>query len=134
MASLDQNVLRILVVEDEPDLIDFFMTVLEPMGARIDWATTAEEAEAAVTEKDYGLVIADHRLAGERTGLDLYACCQRERPELPFLLMSGFSDQVFQALLKAQGLSCPTYLEKPFSVATCQRTVGQVLGVPESAE
>ena len=53
---------RILLVEDEPDLADLLMLILRSNGYVADLALTVTQAERLLTERSYGLVIADWRL------------------------------------------------------------------------
>lgn len=115
---------RILVVEDNPDLGSFTAQFLEDHGYQISYARSAEEALAQLTGPagDFDAVFSDVVMPG-MGGLALARELRRQRPQLPVILTSGFSDAIAEG--GHQGF---TFLAKPYSAEQVCQMLGQVLG------
>jgi CheY-like chemotaxis protein len=68
----------------------------------------------------YDLVITD-QVMPEMTGLQLSVELLKIRPELPIIIMTGYSESVDQDKAKAAGIR--EYIEKPFT----KRLISQVI-------
>ena len=102
---------RILVVEDNLEVGSFAVQVLADLGYETDWATTAEEALATVDKESnrFDVVFSDVVMPG-MGGLELARILRCQRPELPVVLASGYSDVL--ARDEEHGF---TLLQKPYS-------------------
>jgi signal transduction histidine kinase len=84
---------RILVVDDDPDLVKVVGAFLEPAGYEIGIATSAARALAMAGEQEFDLVLCDLTLPG-RTGLEI----ARELRETGFagkvVIMTGCDDAI----------------------------------------
>jgi signal transduction histidine kinase len=91
---------RILIVEDDPGIALLERRVLERAGHSAETVSTPAEALARVGEGRFDLVILDYRLAEASTGIDLYRQLQHDWPDLPAILVTGYSDEskVIEAL------------------------------------
>jgi DNA-binding response OmpR family regulator len=101
--------MKILVVEDEPALLDYLMSLILGQGMLADGVGTIDEASAALATSTYDLVILDRTLP-DGDGLTLLA--DMKRPAPPVLLLTareGKADVV-------HGLNegADDYLTKPF--------------------
>src|SRR5690606_25696968 len=108
---------RILVVEDNPDLGNFTAQILEDHGYRISYARSAEEALAQLAgpESDFDAVFSDVVMPG-MGGLALARELRRQRPQLPVILTSGYSEAIAEG--GDQGFA---FLAKPYSAEqVCQ--------------
>ena len=96
---------RILVVDDEPDLIDLYQMELVRRGFDCQTAGSGNEALALIKENPFDLVITDFRMPNG-TGLDLLRgslshSTDTNRPRIPFIIITGFVEQgVVTALLE----------------------------------
>jgi two-component system nitrogen regulation response regulator NtrX len=89
---------RILVVDDVGDWRATIVGLLEDEGYVARSAATAEEALELFTSEHWDLAIVDIRL-DERdetntAGLDLAAELKARQPDLPVVMITGYSDQV----------------------------------------
>jgi PAS domain S-box-containing protein len=92
---------RILIVEDDAGIALLERRALERRGYAAAAAATPEEAFERLREPGrFDLAILDFRLSGPESGLDLYRRLRAEWPELPAILVTGFSDEgkVIEAL------------------------------------
>ncbi|EKT4448778.1 response regulator [Pseudomonas putida] len=114
---------RILLVEDNSDLARFSAQILEDHGYQVSCARTAEEALAQLTGPAGGFdaVFSDVVMPG-MGGLALALELRRQRPQLPVILTSGYSDAIAEG--GHQGF---TFLAKPYSAEQLCQTLGNVL-------
>lgn len=116
---------RILLVEDETPMREGTALALAGKG----YDVTACPNPVAAMERfhmapeTYALVLADVTMPG-MTGVALVRRLREARPDLPVVLMSGYSESVTPEVLRELGAD---YLRKPFSVRALARTVRRVL-------
>ncbi len=78
----------ILLIDDDPGVLDSLRRVLSAEGWRIVTARTGEEALGRLRQEQPNLVITDLRMAGVN-GWDLVFHERMERPELPIFVMTA---------------------------------------------
>ena len=103
---------RVLVVEDNVEIGRFATQILDDLGYRTEWATTAAEAldRLATAGEGFDVVFSDVVMPGGMNGIDL-ACAIRERhPDLPVVLTSGYSH-----VLAEEGPHGFDLVHKPYS-------------------
>ncbi len=105
--------MRILVVEDEAGIRAFLARAFEAEGFQVEVVSDGERGLARALEGDYEIVILDLMLPG-RTGLEVLEELQRQRPELPVLILSARTDLATK--LRGFELGAVDYLAKPFSL------------------
>ncbi len=91
---------RILIVEDDTGIALLERRSLERAGHSAETVGTPAAALARLGEGRVDLVILDYQLASGVTGLDLYRQLRAHWPDLPAILVTGFSDEnkVIEAL------------------------------------
>ena len=95
VATGDQLAGRLLYVEDNPQVAEVTCLMLEDMGLDIIQASSAEHA-LRITEEDavpFDLVLTDVVMPG-LSGVQLAKRLNRRWPDLPIILVSGFSDEL----------------------------------------
>lgn len=102
--------LRILYVEDDPDVAEITTTMLQSLGASV---TVVENADAAVKEDMSGIdaVLSDVMMPGDMDGIDLARWIASHRPDLPVVLTSGY----ILGPERLQGLRVQ-FVRKPFVI------------------
>jgi len=112
----------ILVVEDNPEVAEVVAGLLEQLGNRTHVVNSADAALRALANGDQpDLVFSDIVMAGEMDGLALARRLRAERPDLPILLATGYSQAA-----EAMGDEFPI-LTKPYQLPELSRAVGAVL-------
>lgn len=103
---------RILVLDDEPAIVDMDRSLLEGLGYRVTGFTDCEEAMRAVRTRldDFDLIITDMAMP-RMSGLDLTKEVKAIRSEMPVILCTGFSELINENTAKKHGIS--KYLMKP---------------------
>ena len=117
----------LLFVDDEEWLVDMWKEILESLGYRMTVTTKPLEALQLFKEnpKDFDLVIADQTMP-QMTGLELAQELLAIRPELPIILVTGFSQLVTPEKAKAAGLR--DYIMKPLSISELTNAISRSLG------
>jgi DNA-binding response OmpR family regulator len=105
--------MRILVIEDEPRILAFLARGLEAEGFAVDGAGDGTAGLERAVRGSYDLVVLD-LLLPQLDGLSVLRRLQRQRPELPVVIVSARSD--LQTKLRGFGLGACDYVSKPFSL------------------
>jgi two-component system, OmpR family, response regulator len=105
--------MRVLVVEDEARIRAFLARAFEAEGFSVDVVEDGESGLARALRGSYDLVILDLLLPG-RDGLDALRELQRQRPEVPVLILSARSD--LPTKLRGFELGAVDYVAKPFAL------------------
>ena len=92
-ARLTSTLARILLVEDESEVMDVLRRTLTQAGYDVLTARSGAEGVAVFNDtKDIDLLITDVVMPGEMQGPQLAHYCRAERADLPIILISGYSD------------------------------------------
>jgi CheY-like chemotaxis protein len=123
----------ILVVEDDVAVRTSVRRLLERHGYNVLEAPSGKQALAAITESGQviDLVISD-MVMPEMSGLELRQRLRSVRPDLPMLLMSGYSAEAITRL-GSQELLGPT-IEKPFTVQGLLAKIRDALATTEASD
>jgi two-component system response regulator PilR (NtrC family) len=106
---------RILVVDDEPDLVKTYERLLQHKGYRVVSAGSCRDGLVVVEREPLALVLTDIRLP-DGDGLDIVRAARRTTPSpTPTLVITGFASEAGRAAALAAGAS--GYLAKPFGAA-----------------
>jgi response regulator RpfG family c-di-GMP phosphodiesterase len=114
---------RVLVVDDDPLVLDFLRDVMAPENCLVSATTTAEEGLELVAEHPFDLVLTDIRLPA-LSGLDLLRAVKARQPLTPVVLITG-APSVNSAVFALRH-GALDYLRKPFSVDEVQQLVRSV--------
>lgn len=89
-ASVTPGARRILVVDDDPQMISTYTSLLELEGHEVEGCRTSEDALASAARGSFDLIVCDLRL-GDESGLDLREALRARAPELAecFILATG---------------------------------------------
>jgi len=101
----------VLVIDDEPVVLDLFQRVLSGKGLVIRTARSGEEALALVAREDFGCVLADKNLPG-MDGIELVRRIRQAQPNCACIVMTGYAST--ESAVEALRLGAVDYIEKPF--------------------
>jgi PAS domain S-box-containing protein len=114
----------ILVVEDEPALLEVVARILTSGGYRVLTALSGPEALRHSTNLRYDLLLTDV-IMPDMSGRRLADLLQFEHPDLPVLFMSGYSNGLLGTThILDQGIA---FIEKPFTARHLLHEVGEML-------
>ena len=103
--------MRVLIVEDEPRIVDFVRTALESEGALVDVAGDGVVGLELALVNEYDLVVLDELLP-HSDGLTVLSQLREDKPHVPVLILSARSD--LPARLRRFELGATDYVAKPF--------------------
>jgi DNA-binding NtrC family response regulator len=83
---------RVLIVDDEDDLLSTLVERLEFRGIRTVGVQTGEQALAKIAKQDFDVVVQDVKLKGE-DGVEVMKNIKQIRPNLPVILLTGHMSQ-----------------------------------------
>ncbi|SMF18983.1 PAS/PAC sensor hybrid histidine kinase [Tistlia consotensis] len=120
---------RILVVDDEPDVLELTVAKLALAGYQTVTATSAEQAVEifAADPGGFSAVVTDRAMPGS-DGLDLAHIISEERPGTPILLCTGYAADLDEATLAAAGVT--RLLSKPCDRRTLLDALEQAIEGP----
>ncbi len=103
---------RVLIIDDEKDLLDILQAALEAEGFKIHVASSGKEGLGIFDRswRDIDLVLLDY-IMPEMTGDLVFDCMRQINPDVRVMLLSGSADQVANKMFAA-GLR--GYIRKPF--------------------
>jgi DNA-binding response OmpR family regulator len=104
----------VLVIEDEPGIVDFLQRGLQAEGFAVEATGDGLEGERRALQESFDLIVLDMMLPG-RDGLEILTKVRQSKPGLPVIVLTArgeVEDRV--AGLEAGAVD---YLVKPFSMA-----------------
>ena len=118
---------RVLLVDDEPDLLDLMELTLVKMGLETDRATSVAEARAQLARNHYDLCLTDMRLT-DGEGLEVVALANALPIPVPVAVITAFGNAGNAvAALKAGAFD---YLSKPVALDQLRALIKSALKVP----
>jgi two-component system, NtrC family, response regulator GlrR len=102
---------NILVVDDDPNLLELLKIRLESANYRVTLVARSEEAIATVREQAFDLAIVDLRLASG-DGIELMEAVHAIIPEMPVIILTGHGS--IETAVTAMKKGAYSYLTKPF--------------------
>jgi DNA-binding NtrC family response regulator len=121
---------KVLLVDDDEDLLFLIGEYLEAYGIKFDLAESAAQARKRLKYSEYDLIISDLNMPGE-SGFDLFRSVSSRYPELPFVLMSGNRDPRLRREAVSMGIC--NFVEKPFLLSDLKRIITDLACVKPDA-
>jgi DNA-binding NtrC family response regulator len=107
---------RVLVADDQPDVIQALRLLLKSEGYQIDTATSPAQIASLVTEREFDVILMDMNYARDTTsgreGLDLLTRLQAVYPNLPVVVMTAWGS--VEGAVEAMRRGARDYIEKPW--------------------
>jgi len=85
---------RILLVDDDPNVVEDNASALEASGHTVTTASTTSEARAAIGRETPDLVVLEAMLDGATAGFDLARSLASENPALPLIMLSRIDEHL----------------------------------------
>jgi CheY-like chemotaxis protein len=117
---------HILVVDDEHEIVEAARTTLERIGYRITAETSAKDALVTFESKktQFNMAIVDFALP-EMNGLELSSRLLSMKPDLPIVLVTGFSGALDRGEMEKTNVK--KLINKPISAKELGEIIRQVL-------
>ena len=84
--------MRILLVDDEEELVSTLAERLSLRGIKADWATSGEEALKMAQEELYDLAVLDVKIP-RISGIELERKLKEKHPNMKFIFMTGHGSE-----------------------------------------
>lgn len=127
LAHIRPQVSSILVVDDEPDILESLKDLLEAHlpGVRVLTAINGKQGLEYLRKEPVDLVVADYRMPG-MDGLEFLTRCRKELPNVPRILITAFPelDAAMRAINEA---AIQNFLTKPLQPETLMSAINAAL-------
>ena len=135
------NQRKILVVDDDRDLVASVEAFLTARGFAVATAGNGREAYAQIVKNAPDLIVLDVMMDYEEEGMVLASALKTDGPtrDIPILMLSGFSVQQdvrekVLASLMGQDLPAETFMEKPVRLAELAARIEMMLEHADAAK
>lgn len=117
--------MRVLLVDDEKELVSTLAERLTMRGIEVEWASTPEEALEKVRAGAYDLAVLDVKMP-RMSGIALKKAMEVERPNMHFIFMTGHGSEAdFQRGTAEAGTEF--YLVKPVKIETLMDKMTEIM-------
>jgi CheY-like chemotaxis protein/ubiquinone/menaquinone biosynthesis C-methylase UbiE len=116
--------IRILLVDDEANILDVCQRILEADGYQVESVQSGHDALEQVKRQSFDLLVTDIKMPG-MDGLELVQAVKEVAPHLPCVIMTGFS--TMDTTIKALKLGVDEYVLKPFDPEELKMAIGRAL-------
>jgi DNA-binding response OmpR family regulator len=105
---------RVLVIEDEPGIVDFVQRGLQSEGFVVASAADGIEGERLALSESFDAIVLDLMLPG-RNGLDILGALRKAKPNVPVIVLTARGE--VEDRVAGLDAGAVDYLVKPFSLA-----------------
>ena len=122
---------RVLIVDDEPDMVELVELTLQRMGLEARSAGTLRDAQVVALSETFDLVLCDMRLP-DGDGLDLVEWLQAKRPGLPCAVITAHGN--VETAVRALKMGAFDFISKPLDLVALRRMISSALRLGERPE
>ncbi len=125
----------VLIVDDEPDLLELISLTLRRMSLRTRTASDIATAQRLLKSESFDLCLTDMRLP-DGDGLDLVAWIQQNRAQLPVAVITAHGN--VESAVRALKLGAFDFVSKPLDIGVLRKLVDNAIrlgadaGAPEA--
>lgn len=120
---------KILIIDDEVNILLTLSKALKTNGVEVITTTKIEEAEYAIKNTFFTLVLADIRLTGvlSNEGLELLPYVKEKSPDTKVIIMTGYGSPEVEK--EAYDKGAYFYFDKPIDLEVLRNRL-EALGIP----
>ena len=124
--------IKVLLVDDEAELVDTLAERLIMRDIQADWATGAEEALYKADRNPYDIAVLDVKMPGI-SGIALKKLMEQKHPGMKFIFMTGHGSEAdFKAGTMEAGSEY--YLVKPVNIEDLIKKMNEVMSAAGGAK
>jgi response regulator RpfG family c-di-GMP phosphodiesterase len=116
--------LRLLIVDDEPDMLDFLDRVFR-RDYEVLRAQSVEEALELFDSGPIDIIVTDRRMP-RRSGLELLEVAAKRQPQAVRVLLTGYADSLVDEKV-TQWRLVDAWVSKPIDSAALKQSIDQAL-------
>jgi len=121
--------IRILLVDDDEDLLTITQLALESDGFNVTAASTVIEALRLISSEQFDVLLSDLRMPEAGDGYTVVSAMRHAQPKALTLLLSGFPD--IQEAMNAIKQQADAVLVKPLGVAKIAEIINKRISIPK---
>jgi DNA-binding NtrC family response regulator len=115
---------RVLVVDDERNVLLTYKMLLEQQGYEAVASLSAKEAIGLIAKQDFDLLLCDLSLEEKRTGFEVIQAARARRRTVPAVLLTGYASPEAADYAKENDVSV---LYKPIEIDEFLKTIATLL-------
>ncbi|MDB4968931.1 MAG: response regulator receiver protein [Myxococcales bacterium] len=115
---------RLLIVDDEPDMLDFLDRVFR-REYEVLRAQSVEEALSRFEEGLFDVIVTDRRMP-RRSGLELLEIAAQKQPQAVRVLLTGYADSLVDEKV-AQWRLVDAWVSKPIDAAALKQSIAAAI-------
>jgi YesN/AraC family two-component response regulator len=115
---------RLLIVDDEPDLLEILQDILKPVISDITVAENGKVALDIFNRGEIDVILSDINMP-VMDGFTLLTEIRKQSPLVPFVILTAYGDK--KNLLEAIRLNATDFLDKPFSEEEVRKVMKRAL-------
>ena len=104
---------KVLIVEDDKDIVELLKIHLTDLNCELDWAYDGDTGLDKALQNDFHLIILDIMLPG-KDGMEVCRQLRAKGKSMPILMLTAKSEEIDKVLGLEMGAD--DYLTKPFSI------------------
>jgi ActR/RegA family two-component response regulator len=120
---------RILVVEDDPDVLEVLVSAFDRSGFYVDTATNVDQAISLMSARDYDILLTDKNLEDaqgeEEGGMRLLRYLRKEGNRTEAIMVTGHA--TIETAIEAMRLGAFDYILKPFSIEKLKAKIERII-------
>lgn len=116
---------RVLIVDDEPHVLDSVSKILERKGFETATSKNGEDALKQIKNENFDLIVADLMMP-KVSGIDLLKAVKNENKKVAFLVITGYPS--INTAVEATKYGAGGFLPKPFTPSELEEAVEKALG------
>jgi DNA-binding NtrC family response regulator len=118
---------RILVIDDEPDMLILMSMIIEENTEwEVETTNNPSEGLKMAMENDYDLVIADLKMPG-LDGMEVFEELKEMKPDIPVIIITAYGSLEIADEARKKGVA--DFITKPFRKDTILFTMDRVLEI-----
>jgi len=117
---------KILIIDDEIEIIKLIENILGSLGYEIDYSPTGKEGLEKIEKNDYSIALLDIFLP-DIDGFELLRKIKEIKENLPVIIFTGFGTT--ENIVKAIKLGADDFIEKPFNIERFVDIIQKVLRI-----
>jgi CheY-like chemotaxis protein len=118
-------VAKLLLIEDEVGVQDYFKAVVSRMGHELLTANDGPSGVALVENEPADVIMSDLNMPGEPNGMALIRKIRELRPDTPVIVVSGYPTK--ERLDECKALGIEDFLTKPFEMTFFSSVITRLL-------
>src|SRR6202167_653613 len=120
----------VLIVDDEPDLVELVGLTLARMNLQTESAADLTQARERLAARRFDLCLTDMRLP-DGDGLDLLAWIQEQYPQLPVAVITAHGN--VESAVRALKLGAFDFVSKPLDLSVLRKLVASAIRLQEAS-